>query len=243
MAGYEPDETKRIVSRIQKMLRLAADAGAAEGERDNALRMAHALLAKHNLSLTDVEASSQSNGTTAARSEPRVDTSAEFDGWVWARDIGRSVAELFFCHYLYAKTGKASRQCRHYFVGRVSNSTTAALVAEFVVTAVYREATRHARAQGEGSEYVRSFGWGAAAKIRERVAELKRKPDVPAATPGTSLVLASVYDSESRENNQYIAQRFGQLRTGGRSKATGSAAAVAAGRSYGSSVSLTPQVR
>jgi len=37
------------------MLRLANDAGASEGERHNAMRMAHATLAKHNLDLASVE--------------------------------------------------------------------------------------------------------------------------------------------------------------------------------------------
>jgi len=245
MAVYEHDESKRIVARVQKMLRLAADAGAAEGERDTAMRMAHALLAKHNLDLHAVSSSTPAN-ETAASSEPRVDTSAEFDGWVWARSACQSIGELFFCHYLYAKTGKSSRSCRHYFIGRVSNSTTAALVAEFVVEAIYREARRAAqRANAEStSEFIRSFGWGAALRIKERVQELRRAPTPAPTVPGTSLVLANVYDTEARANQQYLATRFGSsVRRGSGGRRTANTSALAEGRAYGANVSLNAQVR
>lgn len=45
----------RILERVRKMLALANDEAATEGERDNALRMAHNLLMKHQLSMEDVE--------------------------------------------------------------------------------------------------------------------------------------------------------------------------------------------
>lgn len=43
-----------ILEKVKKLLALAGNAGATEGERDNALRMAHGLLAKHNLDMADL---------------------------------------------------------------------------------------------------------------------------------------------------------------------------------------------
>ena len=51
-----------IIEKIKKLLALAADSGATEGERDNAIRMAHGLLAKHNLDMAQVTASQQIEG-------------------------------------------------------------------------------------------------------------------------------------------------------------------------------------
>lgn len=50
-------EKIKILGRIRKMLALANNEGASEGERDNALRMAHATLAKYNLDMAEVESS------------------------------------------------------------------------------------------------------------------------------------------------------------------------------------------
>ena len=47
------DERNKILARVRKLLNLANNAAATEGERDNAMRMAHATLAKYNLSLAE----------------------------------------------------------------------------------------------------------------------------------------------------------------------------------------------
>jgi len=44
----------KIIEKIQKLLALGSCTGATDGERDNALRMAHGLLLKHNLSMVKV---------------------------------------------------------------------------------------------------------------------------------------------------------------------------------------------
>ena len=67
------------LERVKKMLTLANDAGATEGERDNALRMAHATLAKHNLTLSEAEAA----GSTPE--EKRCDGAIETRNMPWAR--------------------------------------------------------------------------------------------------------------------------------------------------------------
>lgn len=247
MAAYEMDENKRVLQRVQKMLRLANDAGAAEGERDNAMRMAHALLAKYNLDLAQVEASADAQtAASAAATEPRVDHAAEFIGYPWARNICQSIGELFFCSYLYASTRSGAGKCRHYFVGKTSNAVTAALVAEFVVKSVFREGARLQRANNEGTAFHRSFSWGAASKIRERVRELKVDTKQVAAvtsTPGTALVLASLYDTEAKANELFITQRWPKLRSGRGGKGADHHGAHAQGRAYGATVSLSPQLK
>jgi hypothetical protein len=49
-------DREKVLARVKKMMTLATDAGASEGERENALRMAHATLAKYNLTMSEAEA-------------------------------------------------------------------------------------------------------------------------------------------------------------------------------------------
>jgi hypothetical protein len=245
------EKRDRILERVRKMLRLANDAGASEGERDNAMRMAHATLAKYNLDLTTAELTTNNERPD----EPRIENVGTFGGWPWARSICHSIAELFFCSYVYSK-GKSSWRVRHYFIGRTSNATTAALVAEFVVSAVHREAAKLARSCYGGNGFERSFGWGAASRIRERVKRLKAderqlvEPESNSTQPTTildvtqqALVLASVYVSEEKANAAFIEARYPKLRVGRAGKLADHMGAFGAGHAYGDTVSLTPQLK
>ena len=248
MARYETDEQKRLMARVQKMLNLANDAGATEGERDNAMRMAHALLAKHNLDLAQCMQQGGSGAEAANAAEPRIEHTAVFGGWPWALQVNRQVAELFFCTYLVGR-GRSANSVRHYFIGRTSNALTASYVAEFVVRSVYKEACREMRIRGEGMAYVRSFCWGAYEAVRKRVGALRAaatQESASSATPGTALVLASHYDTEREANARFVAERYGANlvpRKGGRSGGTMQSEAYASGHSYGGTVSLSAQVK
>lgn len=247
MAKYEMDDTKRLMARVQKLLNLANDAGATEGERDNAMRMAHAILAKHNLDLAACIATGEEGRVAADAAEPRIDHTAVFGAWPWALQVCLSVADLFFCTYVTSK-GRSAHFGTHYFIGRTSNATTAALVAEFVVKSIRREACAQMRRQGEGNAFLRAFCWGAQAAVAERVRELKKNPEQTAqatnAGPGTALVLASVYDTEQEANRRYMMQRWETLRTSrDRSRPVNNWGALQQGKAYGATVSLRPQMR
>lgn len=228
----------RIIARIRKMLALAKDAGATEGERDNALRMAHATLAKYNLELAEVETSDQHTD------EPRGLHTDSFHGWPWARNISVSVAKLFFCRYVYSHE-RGRRGTRHYFIGRTSNAVTAAEVSKFIVESIFKEAGRRQRALAENNAWAREFAWGAALKVRDRVKELidAATTPPPSATPGTELVLASIYQTENAKNEVVLNEHFTRLKAGRLGKGFSRASTgYAQGQMYGSTISLHRQV-
>lgn len=236
----ESPETARILERVRKMLALARDKGATEGERDNAMRMAHATLAKYNLDLAAVE--SHEGGKPKKGPEARTDHSATFYGRPWARQVANSIAELCFCSYIYVGATKA-KDTRHYFIGSHANATTAALLAEYVVESVAKEGHRAQRAAGAGNGYFRSFCWGAALTIRERCHSLREAAEKPQPNgDGKALVLASVYATEADANRQYLAQRFPRTRPGNRGQAFG-AHGMAEGQAYGARINLNRQVQ
>ncbi len=85
----------KIINRIKKMMALANDPGASDGERDNALRMAYATLAKYNLAMEDVQ------GKPTGPQEARATRFVEAYGRPWALSLAQAVAKLFFCTYYY----------------------------------------------------------------------------------------------------------------------------------------------
>ena len=232
---------ERVLARVHKMLKLANDAGATEGERDNALRMAHATLAKYNLDLSDVESIGQRK--TSAATEERVENVVTFYGRPWARHICKSVADLFYCYYLTTSAKKAT-DTRHYFIGKKSNATTASIMAEFLVNAIMKEGKKRQRQEGQGNAWFREFCWGAATRIRERVREIQQstEKEVEKTQPGTALMLVDFAKSESQANIVFVQTKYPALGRAKAGKGYHQSGAYAAGRTYGSRVSLNRQI-
>ena len=107
----------KIIERVKKMMALANCTGAAEGERDNALRMAYNLLAKYNLSMSQVEAHDNTP------QEERESQKAKFVVYPWARQIASLVGSLFFCNYYFMRSA-TGKQADHVFIGKASNVAT-----------------------------------------------------------------------------------------------------------------------
>jgi uncharacterized protein YnzC (UPF0291/DUF896 family) len=237
-----PDVSAKILGRIKKMMALANDAGATEGERDNALRMSYKLLALHNISMVDVQ------GHDATPQEAREEQRASFVVYPWARNMAGSIADLFFCKYYFRRpsTGKTAT---HVFIGKTSNATTCSIVADYVVRSVLKEAAR--RYGSAISPEARNFAVGAARRIGERVRDLRAaataaKNDADGEAPitkGGALVLANLYQSEKAANDNWLALQGVTLKVCNSStKAVTNAAAYHAGKDFGSRVSLSAQV-
>lgn len=220
-----------VLRRIKKLLATAGDSRANEHERDNAMRMAHATLAKYNLDMADLPED---------RAETRGQLRQYFYGRPWARQVANSAAELMFCKYIYVPNSDAKR-VGHIFIGKESNAKSAAILAEFLVGAIYKQGKAEARLYDEGNPYFRSFCLGAASRITHRVAEIIAAALRPGEkTPGTALVLRSLYDTERRENELVVAEM--KLKPGRTGKPTADWAARIAGEAYGSTLSLNQQI-
>lgn len=233
----------KILRRVRKMMALANDKGASEGERDNAMRMVQAYLAKYNLDMGTVNAEEQTE-------EAREKHSADFLGKPWALQIAAAIARLYFCHYFYSTLGGnkgPTQPARHTFVGRHSNVVTAQEMAQFVVESVNREAQRYKRdIMGSYGDY-RAFAQGAAERIRQRVRilidEASTKGVATEEEPGTALVLASLYQRETDANKNWLTTQGVKLSSSRSQSYAEGSHARAAGRSYGSNVSLHRQVK
>jgi len=219
-----PNEKDRVLSRVRKMLALANDAGTTEGERDNAMRMAHATLAKYNLELIDEPAEKDDRGRYEGVYYSRP----------WSRSVSQSIGKLFFCHYVYVQPQR-SQNGKHYFIGREANAMTALAMASYIIDSIDREASKAQRLNGANHDYWRAFCWGAATTISRRVTEMQVK--APEAAPGTALVLANLYQVESQANQAWLQanMKLGKSRP---SPGTRSSVGHAAGAAFGATVGL-----
>lgn len=218
-------ENERIIDRVRKMLALAADSAATEGERDNALRMAHNLLAKYNLELSDI---------TEAEDPRGLDRD---EGWsmTWVRFAYSAVGELFFCSYFYGQKVNATKQF-HNFVGKKSNTVTAHLMAQYVVTSILKEA--RSLYKHNLSPESRSFAMGAVGRLQERVYQLRKGSGQEI---GTGIVLQDYYKTEASANQAFMDKAIRTKTTAVRTKHV-EASAYNAGQAFGNTISLNNQV-
>lgn len=227
---------EKIIVRIQKMLALANDLAATEGERDNALRMAYNLMAKYNLDIAKVEAHGKKS------EEPRINFRNDSWSWLWAKQVNQIVGRLFFCKYYYGEAINGT-QCHHHFVGRESNAMTAAVMADYIVNSILKEGRKIGKQNT--SPITRSFCVGAMhsldIRVRQIIAE-KEKELQGSATPGTALVLASFYKTEQDANALWLAENVGKLKSNKVRASRVEGDAYAAGSEYGKKINLSAQV-
>ncbi len=229
----------KILERIRKMLALGRNDGATEGERDNAMRMAHKLMAAYNLEMAEVDADPARKQTM----EPRAEHRATFYGRPWARNVAKSIAQLMACNYL-TITATKGKDTQHIFLGRHTNAVTAAYLAEYLVTSIDREGHRQARQGAHDNAWFRSFAWGAAVKIAERVTEmLANKDQQTALTDSKALVLANFYQKEMAANEEFVRQRYPRLGHSRAGKGISNTQAFHQGTQYGSGLSLSQQLK
>jgi hypothetical protein len=223
----------KIIERVKKMMALANCTGAAEGERDNALRMAYNLLAKYNLSMSQVDAHD------STPQEQRESQKATFVVYPWARNIASIVGSLFFCNYYFMRS-HSGKQADHVFIGKASNVATAQYMSEFVVKSVCREA---ARLYGSAiAPEARCFAIGVVRKLQERIKEIKDTHDAESAV-GTALAIINLDKAEKEANSLWLAEQGVKLKTSAsRTKGVTDSDAFHAGRDFGARVSLSPQV-
>lgn len=226
---------ERILDRIKKMLALANDLAATEGERDNALRMAYATMSKYNLTMAQIE----SHGHKV--DEPRIDFRSDGWSWLWAKQVRSIVGDLFFCKYYYS--GKINgTQCYHHFIGRESNAMTAAVMGDWIVDSILKEGRKiYKQNTAPGT---RAFAIGAMHKLYERVEEIKRQraAEMERESTGTSLVLASHYSQEQAANDRFLAEHVGTLKESKGRSSKVDASAYRAGAEFGAKINLNEQV-
>lgn len=181
---------EKVIEKVRKMLALANDTGASDGERDNALRMAYSTLTKYNLNEADV----------LVKELRGVEELEDRTSSPWARTIAGSIAKLFFCKYYFTR----GKKMKHSFVGKTSNAITAQLMTEYVISSLRKESSKIERKENRSGTWVTSFLNGASYEIYNRCNDMIAKQTTTPEFTGTGVILASLYKTEAEANEFYI---------------------------------------
>lgn len=219
-----------ILDKVKKLLTLANNSAASEGERENALRMANGLLLKHNLDMADYNLHIQL--------ESREDYVGATYGMNWCCRISNSIAKLFMCKYYVGKKINGTKT-EHHFVGKTSNACTAQLMSEYVITSILAECRK--RWKHNLAPESRSFSIGAADAIALRVKEMIKEAKPEGAT-STSLTIVELYKTESEANNAFLKSSGVLLTKSASRQGSVEGGAYGEGRKHGQSIGLNSQV-
>ena len=155
------DKSKRLIEKMKKLLAMSGSK-ANENEAMIATRQLHAMLAKHNMSLSEIEESDNdiAEDRELQRNRP------------WKRPVALLVARLYFCE-LYM-SAHDNRKSHFVFVGTEANRTFAIHIFKMIVSTIERESRSESRKLygKQNSGFVRSFWAGAKDRIIERCEDL-----------------------------------------------------------------------
>lgn len=209
--NIDPSKIEKIIDKVEKMLRLANNAGTEE-EATTAMNMAQEYLAAYNLSLADVDITrGQGARPEAARVKEKTQKVALYK---WQRHLWKAIAEANFCYYRISteyhynkKNQYVPKTFHHYLIGSEANVITVRLMGEYLEQALSRICPY--KPGRDSSRSWNSWKEGCAARLGERLAQKKaemlaenrRKADEAAkANTSTAIALADVFQREDDLN-------------------------------------------
>lgn len=203
----------KIIGKCKKLLAMAKDASN-ENQSAIAMRQLQKTLAKHNLSLMEVE---------KEESEIGKELWTYSASGVWSRIILQSICELYFCKMIYSRDRKKQVDTYHIF-GSELNRHVALEMGINATKLINKLANERAKYIGNGKidyKYRVSFRNGAAQRIFERceeLIELAKKGKLQDEDGSTLPVLASVYEQQLAIVDDYINNTMNVRKTKNRSK-------------------------
>ena len=223
---------EKLLKKMKALLKMSRDA-ANENEATTAMRQLHALLAKHNISMSDIDGPEEAEqmGETGFNTYVRP----------WVKIIAMNVAELYFCQIYLSSRGRkvdimvvGSEVNRHFASHMIQN------IMHVINIASQREASANYDKGPQWSSFQTSFLNSAAVTIKNRCQQLIQDAkcgDLKDET-GTALVLASVYDTHQKLTTEFM-DNLNLRSNKGRKLSMESAHGAAAGHAAGNRVQLT----
>jgi hypothetical protein len=214
-----------IVEKIKKLLALA-DGNQNEHEREVAMQFAMNLLAKHNLTMNQIECDISMMSTSEVDGDFRLEP--------WIRRILQAACKLYYTEFYIGHRIDYIRHCQisvPVFIGSAENIAVTMDVATWLVNSVRKESNRIYKDSYER----RSFRLGAADRLVERALEMVAAESRQSAA-GSSNGLTVVRIQLSKANQAHLAKLNLRPLKARRSYVTPDA--YADGETYGSQVGL-----
>jgi hypothetical protein len=224
--------SEKLLSKMRALLKMSRDA-TNEHEAATAMRQLHALLAKHNIEMADIDG-------------PEADESVDedfFESYTrpWQKTIMSSISRLYFCRIYF----KGGRKAKVMVVGTAINRHFALHMIQNIIDTINKQSSREASARhpkgSQWSTFQTSFLNSAAWAIYQRcddLIEASKMGTLEDNEGNTMPVLASVYEKHGLMCEEYLDKL--QLRTGRKTKlGMKSSEGAAAGKAAGNKVQLT----
>jgi hypothetical protein len=210
-----------VFEKIQKCLELARRGGT-EGEAAAAMARVQSLLAKHNLSLAEVESRGQSAEDYIRNELGRLVP--------WQKSVWNGIAKMYFCSFYI--NGPAG-----ILIGKPSNVAVAKSIAEYVC----QLGERLAKTESSDRKFRNSFKTGFAFRIAQRCSEEIRKAkagEMVDESTGRALVVTPLYEKTNREVALFLSNQGVRTGTARSRSSYSSSEGFAAGKSSAEGVSL-----
>lgn len=222
MATQETPNQK-ISERIKKLLALAKG-GTTEGEASAAMAKVQELLADYNLTMAQVESSTQTTDTTAQVADaPRTKDKYEKSAlYKYQRRLMRVIADCHFCLYWTGETydyknGRRLTRYHHVLVGREANVATARVLFDYLNSTIEKLATAEYPVPLNLSKAALSWKEGCADRLCDRLYDrkidadqaqaetVKKAQQTPeAATTSALMLLTDVRHNEDDLNRDFL---------------------------------------
>lgn len=209
-------ERAKLIDKVRKLLALSQSPN--EHEAMLAAEKAQALLAEHNLSMSELEQREKRDVEFVEDSDMVTRDVPYF------RSIMQGCAKMYFCGYFFQRgaaredkrgihKGPRHNGVRHFLIGEKQNVVVAQLMATYLIATVRRLASQgaHDVPENERNSYKNSFKNAAAARLCRRMyqrAEQARNQGIQSSTGTTLPALRSMYD----RIDDYLAAYFNRVK-------------------------------
>lgn len=216
-----------ILQKVKKLLALASESGNSnEHERASAMAKAMALLAEHNLTLTNVDAFGKAPPIDVISHK---DLTTKLEPFV--RTLISATCKLYYTGYYMAYYGKGYVPC---FYGTRENIDVTMEVSRFIIDSVRSESKRIYR----DARSRKDFCLGAAQVIWQRTLQMLKDEAPQDQTVTTTNALVVVRDTLTKANDAFKST-LNLTTSRSRSSTIRNCSAFSSGKAFGSSVNLT----
>jgi hypothetical protein len=243
-------ESEKVLAKVQKLLARANDErNDSDNERETAMRQANALLAKHGLSMAEMDAFEEKE-TFGPKGKLEI---KDYGRAVWKRIVLNQIAKLNGCMVITSTKwdydGDRPRRVKMiYVIGRAVRATVTRQMADYVIESIEREGKRVRRNEYpsvNGRTFMTNFGTGASQGVARQVKDIlaaQREGQIgdQQVSRDQALVVVNQHRQAMEEAMATIKQLFGKTRSSSYYGGQGSGSAE--GRAYGKSINLNGQI-
>jgi len=160
---------RKTLDKIRKLMNLAKDGGATEGEASVAMEKAREIMATNNLSMAQLEASGKSGGEGSNRLRSGLKGKALYK---YQQSLMSTIADTNFCAVLVDSERRGNRHIDtgYTIIGREANVAAVANMFDYLNASLERIVTPHLESNSQRlSRWAVSFKEGAAQRLAERL--------------------------------------------------------------------------